>query len=110
MHGRPLRREPSWLPEDGAVAAAATAVACGEPGLRFRVLTDAEAATLAAACGPIVPPDEDPGAVQAGVVVFVDRQLATRQKKELGSGGRGCGASTRPPAAPTARASPSSPS
>ncbi|MFN8096393.1 MAG: gluconate 2-dehydrogenase subunit 3 family protein [Vicinamibacteria bacterium] len=68
----------------GAVAAAATAVACGEPGSRFRVLTDAEAATLAAACDRIVPPDEDPGASQAGVVVFVDRQLATRQKKELG--------------------------
>jgi len=68
----------------GAVAAAATAVACADSGTRWRVLTAGEAATLAAACDRIIPPDEDPGASQAGVVVFVDRQLATREKKQLG--------------------------
>ena len=66
----------------GAVAAAATAVACGKPSSRWRALTEDEATTLAAACDQIVPPDQDPGASQAGVVAFVDRQLATRQKKE----------------------------
>jgi gluconate 2-dehydrogenase gamma chain len=67
----------------GAVAAAATAAACARPDSRWRVLTEAEAATLAAACDQIVPPDEDPGASAAGVVTFVDRQLATRRKKDL---------------------------
>lgn len=66
----------------GAVAAAATAAACGGPKGRWRALSDEEAATLAAACDQIVPPDEDPGAAEAGAVVFVDRQLATLQKKE----------------------------
>jgi gluconate 2-dehydrogenase gamma chain len=68
----------------GAVAAAATAVACSDAGPRWRVLTSAEAATLTAACDRIIPPDEDPGASQAGVVRFVDRQLATREKSQLG--------------------------
>ena len=66
----------------GAVAAAATAVACGKPASRWRALTEEEVKTLAAACDQIVPPDQDPGAAEAGVVSFVDRQLATRQKKE----------------------------
>ena len=63
----------------GAVAAAATAVACAGPKGRWRSLTEEEATTLAAACDQIVPPDEDPGAAQAGVVTFIDRQLATKQ-------------------------------
>jgi gluconate 2-dehydrogenase gamma chain len=67
----------------GAVAAAATTAACGGPTSRWRVLTEEEAKTLAAACDQIVPPDEDPGAAEAGVVDFIDRQLATRQKKAL---------------------------
>jgi len=66
----------------GAVAAAATAAACGEPTGRWRALTEEEAKTLAAACDQIIPPDQDPGAAEAGVVRFIDRQLATRQKKE----------------------------
>lgn len=66
----------------GAVAAAASAVACGKPASRWRALTEEEAKTLAAACDQIVPPDQDPGAAEAGVVTFVDRQLATRQKVE----------------------------
>lgn len=82
----------------GAVAAAATAAACGGSGTRWRALADAEAATLAAACDLIVPPDQDPGAAQAGVVRFIDRQLATRQKGDLGfwqRGIRGLDASAR---------------
>ena len=66
----------------GAVAAAATAAACGKPTSRWRALSEEEARTLAAACDQIVPPDQDPGAAEAGVVTFVDRQLATRLKKE----------------------------
>ena len=67
----------------GAAAAAATAVACGAPTSRFRVLREDEARTLFAACNQIVPPDADPGAGDAGAVRFVDRQLATRWRKDL---------------------------
>jgi gluconate 2-dehydrogenase gamma chain len=69
----------------GATAAAAIAVACGTPEGRWRALSDDEARTLAAACDCIVPADQDPGAVQAGAVSFIDRQLATRQKEALGA-------------------------
>jgi gluconate 2-dehydrogenase gamma chain len=65
----------------GATTAAVTAVGCGAPPGRWRVLSEGEATTLAAVCDQIVPPDQDPGAVQAGVVSFIDRQLATHQKE-----------------------------
>lgn len=67
----------------GTVAAAATAVACGGGTSRFRVLSEAEARTLTAACDQIVPGDQDPGASEAGAVDFIDRQLATRAKRDL---------------------------
>jgi gluconate 2-dehydrogenase gamma chain len=82
----------------GATAAAAAAAACGAPTSRWRALSDEEAMTLAAACDKIVPPDQDPGAAQAGVVSFIDRQLATRQKADLDvwqRGIRGLDASAR---------------
>ena len=66
-----------------ATAAAAATVACSAPEGRWRALTNAEAETLAAACDQIVPPDDFPGAAEAGVVVFIDRQLATREKDQL---------------------------
>jgi gluconate 2-dehydrogenase gamma chain len=67
----------------GATAAAATTLACGAPEGRWRALTNQEADTLAAVCDQIVPPDDFPGAAEAGVVVFIDRQLATREKDQL---------------------------
>jgi gluconate 2-dehydrogenase gamma chain len=67
----------------GATAAAASAVACGASEGRWRALTDAEGATLAAACDRIVPPDDVAGAAEAGVVEFLDRQLATRERDRL---------------------------
>ncbi len=67
----------------GATVAAATVVACGRPSSRWRTLTEDEAKTLAAACDQIVPPDRDPGAAQAGALEFIDRQLATRRKRDL---------------------------
>ena len=82
----------------GTVAAAATAIACGGGTGRFRVLRDAEALTLGAACDQIVPKDEDPGASEAGVVAFIDRQLATRAKRDLArwrAGIRGLDAGSR---------------
>ena len=68
----------------GAVAAAATAVACGKADSRWRALAEDEAKTLAAACDQIVPPDQHAGAADAGAVAFIDRQLATRQKQDAG--------------------------
>lgn len=66
-----------------ATATAAAGVGCGAPGSRWRALGEDEAQTLAAACDEIIPPDDDPGAAAAGVVAFIDRQLATRRKRDL---------------------------
>lgn len=42
----------------------------------WRFLTEEEAATLNAICEQIIPADDDPGAAWAGVVRYIDRQLA----------------------------------
>ena len=81
-----------------ATAAAAATVACSAPEGQWRALTNEEAVTLAAACDQIVPPDDHPGAADAGVVRFLDRQLATREKENLPiwqRGARGLDASAR---------------
>jgi len=65
----------------GATAVAASAAGCGAAPGRWRVLTEAEAVTLAALCDRIIPPDQDPGASEAGVVTFIDRQLAAHQEE-----------------------------
>ena len=70
-----------------AVAAAGVAVGVGTPAAlnrvlfgggqppRWRFLTDAEASLLDAVCRQIIPTDQDPGAREAGCVVYIDRQL-----------------------------------
>jgi len=57
-------------------AAAGPIVSCA--GLRspWRFLTEAEARTLGALCERLIPADQDPGAAWAGVVNFLDLQLA----------------------------------
>jgi gluconate 2-dehydrogenase gamma chain len=57
-------------------AVAVSTVACGGHPSRWRFLTQNEADILAAVCARIIPADQDPGAVEAGVVDFIDRQLA----------------------------------
>lgn len=57
-------------------AVAASTVACGGHPSPWRFLTQQEADILRAVCGRIIPTDGDPGAVEAGVVDFIDRQLA----------------------------------
>jgi gluconate 2-dehydrogenase gamma chain len=42
----------------------------------WRVLSDSEAKLLTAIAEQIIPADEDPGATDAGVVNFIDKQLA----------------------------------
>jgi len=56
--------------------------ACARRGNSWRFLTAGEARTLEAVCAQIIPEDQDPGAVQAGVVRFMDIQL-TRFYKPL---------------------------
>ena len=57
-------------------------VACGRRGSSWRFFTAEEARTLEAVCAQIIPEDQDPGAVRAGVVRFMDTQL-TRFYKPL---------------------------
>ena len=54
---------------------AGTAAGCARSRSPWRFLSVPEARTLGAVCAHIIPEDQDPGAVQAGVVVFMDRQL-----------------------------------
>jgi gluconate 2-dehydrogenase gamma chain len=78
------------------VTAVATAagpmVACLGSGNPWRSLTHHEARTLEAICERIIPADQDPGAAWAGVVNFIDQQLAGPYRKlrktyELGIAG-----------------------
>ena len=57
-------------------AASVGAVACGEPSSGYRILTRHEVATLTAIADRIIPPDDYPGAGEAGAARFVDRCLA----------------------------------
>ena len=64
-----------------AASGAAVTVSCGGQKSRWRFFTNAESVTLAALCDTIIPPDQDPGASQAGVVDFIDRQLSGFHRK-----------------------------
>ena len=61
---------------------AAPIVACGRRGSPWRFFSVEEARTVEAVCAQIIPEDQDPGAVRAGVVHFMDTQL-TRFYKPL---------------------------
>lgn len=52
--------------------------ACTTRKSPYRLFTVAEARTLAAICEQIIPADESPGAAWAGVVKYIDRQLAVK--------------------------------
>jgi gluconate 2-dehydrogenase gamma chain len=54
---------------------AGSAVSCARSKSPWRFFSMTEARTLEAVCAHIIPRDQDPGAVEAGVVVFIDRQL-----------------------------------
>jgi gluconate 2-dehydrogenase gamma chain len=58
-----------------AAAAAGAGVACSRNGSPWRFFTLDEARTLASMVDQIIPPDQDAGAVWAGVVNYIDRQL-----------------------------------
>lgn len=64
-----------------AAAAAGGAVGCGRAGSPWRLLSLEEARTLALICELIIPADQDPGAAWAGVVDYIDRQLAGHYRR-----------------------------
>ncbi len=65
--------------EAGALAVAGAAAGCGSRrGSRYRFFTNEEADMLAVLCDQIIPPDDFPGAGQAGVVTYIDRQMLRR--------------------------------
>lgn len=51
---------------------------CGPSERRFRVFTEEEASCLTALCEQIVPADQDPGATDAGVIYYIDKQIDLR--------------------------------
>lgn len=65
----------------GAAAGAAMMSGCFGHGSHWDVLSDSEAQTLAALCDQIVPADDFSSASQAGVVTFIDRQLARAYRR-----------------------------
>jgi gluconate 2-dehydrogenase gamma chain len=78
-----IRRDMPWQEDAAAAPDAASAPLPEKSGYQF--LAPAEAAFVEAAVARLIPKDElGPGAVEAGVPVFIDRQLAG----EYGAGGR----------------------
>lgn len=59
-----------------SAAAAGPGVSCSTRKTQWRFFTADEARTIEAICEQIVPADQDPGAAGAGVVNYIDRQLA----------------------------------
>lgn len=49
----------------------------------YRLFSVAEARTLAAICEQIIPADQDPGASWAGVIKYIDRQLAVKFRDQI---------------------------
>jgi gluconate 2-dehydrogenase gamma chain len=67
----------SLLVSAATVALSASIFRCAKPAAPFRLFNADEAGILAAIANQIVPDDEyTPGAVKAGVLRFLDRQLA----------------------------------
>ncbi len=59
-----------------AVGGLIVAPACAASAGNWRALTDAEASLVEAVAEQIVPADQDPGAREANVVNYIDKQLA----------------------------------
>ncbi len=62
-------------------AAAGPIVSCIGTSNPWRHLSEDEARTLEVLCDRIIPADQDPGAVWAGAVNFIDRQLVGSYRK-----------------------------
>ena len=69
----------------GAMGGVSVAAGCRISGKRdaWEALTEGQAGTLSALCDQIVPADEFPGATHAGVLMYIDRQLARHYSRHL---------------------------
>lgn len=66
----------------GALTGAASVVGCHAPNSsEWDYLSDAHARTLGALCDQIIPADDFPSASQAGVVTYIDRQMARHYQR-----------------------------
>lgn len=66
----------------GALGSAVVATGChGTHASSWDFLSDDQARTLAAVCDQIVPADDFPSASQAGVLSYIDRQLARHYRR-----------------------------
>jgi gluconate 2-dehydrogenase gamma chain len=69
-----------------AVGGAALLPACdfgkAPAATRFRTLTGDEALCLGALCDQIIPPDAGPGATEAGVLDYIDKQTVIRFRQD----------------------------
>lgn len=65
----------------GALGTAAGFIGCRNRTGKWDFLSDAHAGILAVLCDQIIPPDDFPGASQAGVVTYIDRQLARHYRR-----------------------------
>ena len=65
-----------------ALSGAAAAIGCHKSGSSaWDFLSDSHARILSALCDQIIPADDFPSASQAGVVIYIDRQLARHYRR-----------------------------
>jgi gluconate 2-dehydrogenase gamma chain len=66
----------------GALTGAAAVIGCrGSKAANWEFLSDTHARTLSALCDQIIPADDFPSASQAGVVTYIDNQLARHYRR-----------------------------
>ncbi len=80
MHKNRLPRR-QFLKGAAVAGCASLFPACGKPPGPWRFFSEAEAAVLNAVCEQIIPSDQDPGAISAGVPNFIDKQLVGFYKR-----------------------------
>ncbi|MGA9586568.1 MAG: gluconate 2-dehydrogenase subunit 3 family protein [Terracidiphilus sp.] len=74
----------------GALSGAAAVIGCHDgTGAAWDFLSDSRARTLSALCDQIIPADAFPGASQAGVVIYIDSQLARHYRRHRDTYGVG---------------------
>lgn len=72
---KPNRRE--FLKQSALVAGSVLLMpSCFHRASKFRFFTEEEASCVTALCEQIIPHDESPGASDAGVIYYIDRQLS----------------------------------
>lgn len=76
MSKNTLDRRAFFMRTGVSLGGAALLYSCHQPGETWSFLTESEAKLLDAVLDRIIPGDQDPGARDAGVIYFIDRQLA----------------------------------